>query len=215
MSLEVSDREIQLVQGLKREIRVTVNKNVPIAGSLRVEGQVPAGIDVDIKAGMLDEKKESLPVQISANYNARIGRFDLVLVARTDAAGRELTVVSPCVTVDLVRAFSLIIPSDSFEMESGADVTIEGRLHRQYPFQEAVQIKAVDLPLHVTGAPVEVPAADSAFKLHFETEPAAESGEYEIRLVATAKMEGRKDDRDYTIPDKKLRLKILKGSISK
>ena len=84
---------------------MTVNKNVPIAGSLRVEGQVPAGIDVDIKAGMLDEKKESLPVQISANYNARIGRFDLVLVARTDAAGRELTVVSPCVTVDLVRAF--------------------------------------------------------------------------------------------------------------
>ncbi len=215
LSLEVSDREIQLVQGLKREIRVTVNKNVPIAGSLRVEGQVPAGIDVDIKAGTLDEKKESLPVQISANYNARIGRFDLVLVARTDAAGRELTVVSPCVTVDLVRAFSLVIPSDSFEMESGADATIEGRLHRQYPFQEAVQIKAVDLPLHVTGAPVEVPATDSAFKLHFETEPAAESGEYEIRLVATAKMEGRKDDRDYTIPDKKLRLKILKGSISK
>ena len=49
----------------------------------------------------------------------------------------------------------------------------------------------------------------------YRQKPAAESGEYEIRLVATAKMEGRKDDRDYTIPDKKLRLKILKGSISK
>ena len=215
LSLEVSDREIQLVQGLKQEIRVKVKKNLPIAGPIRVEGQVPAGIDVQIKGGTLDEKTESLPVEISASYNVRIGRFDLVLVARPDAGGSELTVASPCVTVDLVRAFSLVIPSEGFEMESGAGVTIEGRLHRQYPFQEAVQIKAVDLPLHVTGAPVEVPATDSAFKLRFETDPAAESGEYEVRLVATAKMEGRKDDKDYTIPDQKLRLKILKGSSGK
>jgi hypothetical protein len=215
LSLEVSDREIQLVQGLKQEIRVKVKRNLPIAGSIRVEGQGPAGIDVDVKAGTLDEKKESLPVQISANYNAKIGRVDLVLVARTELGGREVAVASPCVTVDLVRAFSLLIPSDSFEMESGADLTIAGSLHRQYPFQDAVQIKAVDLPLHVTGAPVDVPATESAFKLRLETDPAAESGEYEIRLAATAKMEGRKDDKDYTIPDKKLRLKIFKGHSSK
>jgi len=45
-----------------------------------------------------------------------------------------------------------------------------------------------------------------------QADPAAQPGEHEVRLVATARMEGRKDNKDYTIPDVKLRLRIARTS---
>src|SRR4029450_3783260 len=94
----------------------------------------------------------------------------------------------------------------------GGMFVLEGKIHRQSPFQEAVHLKVEDLPLEVTSAPVDVPPGESTFRLEFQADPAAQPGEHEVRLVATAQMEGRKDNKDYTIPDVKLRLRIARTS---
>jgi len=212
LAVNPQDREIVVVQGLKQDLRVKLQRNVPINAPIRIEGQQPGGIDTGIKGETVDAKSDSLAVQLSTGYNTKIGRFDMVLVAHTEVSGREVTVTSPCITVNLVRAFALVIPSETIQIQSGSTFVLEGKVHRQYPFQDAVHIQLVDLPLHVTSAPIDVPAADSAFRMELKADPSAETGEHEIRLVATARMEGRKDDKDYSIPDAKLRLKIGRTS---
>ena len=208
IEFELQSREIKLVQGLRQDIPVKVRSNVPLNAPIRIEGMQPLGLDVSIKGAAVDAKTSSAPVEIGSNYNSQIGRFDMVLVARSDSGGREVTVVSPCITVDLVRAFALVMPATGIRLESGGKFVLEGEVQRQSPFQEVVHLKIEDLPLQVTSAPVDVAKSDSKFRIEVQADPAAPPGEYEVRLVATAQMEGRKDNKDYTIPDVKLRLKI-------
>ena len=151
----------------------------------------------------MDPKTNSAPLQIGSNFNTQIGRFDMVLVARSDVGGRAVRVVSPCITVDVVRAFALVVPAPGIQLESGGKFGLEGEVHRQSPFEETVHLKMENLPLHVTSTPVDVAKGDSKFKIEFQADPSAQPGEYEVRLVATAKMDGRKDNKDYTIPDMK------------
>jgi hypothetical protein len=209
---ELEEREIKLVQGLKQDFPVKVRSNVPLNAPIRVEGMQPLGLDVSIKGAAVDAKTNSAPVQLSSTFNSQIGRFDMVMVARADLGGREVRVVSPCITVELVRAFTLVLPAPGIQLASGGKFVLEGKIHRQFPFQEAVHLKVEDLPLHVTSAPVDVPPGESTFRLEFQADPAAQPGEHEVRLVATAQMEGRKDNKDYTIPDVKLRLRIARTS---
>jgi hypothetical protein len=212
IAFELEEGEIKLVQGLKQDFPVKVRSNVPLNAPIRIEGIQPLGLDVSIKGAAVDAKTNSAPVQLSSNFNSQIGRFDMVMVARADVNGREVRVVSPCITVELVQAFELVIPEARVQLGSGGKFVLEGKIHRQSPFQEAVHLKVEDLPLHVTSAPVDVPPGESAFRLEFKADPAAQPGEYEVRLVATAQMEGRKDNKDYTIPDVKLRLRIAQTS---
>ena len=212
IAFELEEREIKLVQGLKQDFPVKVRSNVPLNAPIRIEGMQPLGLDVSIKGAAVDAKTNSAPVQLSSTFNSQIGRFDMVMVARADLSGREVRVVSPCITVELVRAFALVIPEPGIQVASGGKFVLEGKIHRQSPFQEAVHLKVEDLPLDVTSAPVDVPPGESTFRLEFQADPAAQPGEHEVRLVATAQMEGRKDNKDYTIPDVKLRLRIARTS---
>jgi hypothetical protein len=212
LAFELQEREIKLVQGLKQDFPVKVRSNVPLSAPIRIEGMQPLGLDMSIKGAAVDAKTNSAPVQLSSNFNSQIGRFDMVMVARADVSGREVRVVSPCIIVDLVRAFALAIPDPGVPLASGGKFVLEGKIDRQSPFQEAVHLKVEDLPLHVTSAPVDVPPGETTFRLEFQADPAAQPGEYEVRLVATAQMEGRKDNKDYTIPDAKLRLTIARTS---
>jgi hypothetical protein len=208
VAFEFPERQIKLVQGLTQEIRFKLVRLTPISSPIRIEGQRPTGVDVAIKGGSLDAKTDSLPVQLSSNFNTQVGRFDMVLVARADLGGREAIVTSPPITVDLVRAFTLVVPAETTEIAEGTTSVLSGRVYRQYPFQEAVSLRIEGLPLHVTCEPLEVPRNESAFKFEFKAGPGAEAGVYDLRLLGTAKMEGRKEDKDYSIPEVKLRLVI-------
>ena len=212
IAFELEERAIKLVQGLKQDFPVKVRSNVSLNAPIRIEGMQPLGLDVSIKGAAVDAKTNSAPVQLSSTFNSLIGRFDMVMVARADLGGREVRVVSPCITVELVRAFELVIPEPRIQLASGGKFVLEGKIHRQSPFQEAVHLKVEDLPMHVTSLPVDVPPGESAFRLEFQADPAAQPGEHEVRLVATAQMEGRKDNKDYTIPDVKLRFRIARTS---
>ena len=208
LDLEVSERAIKLVQGLETSVTLRVSRSLPARAPIRVEGERPGGIDVNIRGGTLEAGKSALAVQLSAGVTASTGVFDVALQARADAGGREVIVTSPCITVDLVRAFSLEIPSDRIALARGGTVELTGKVYRQYPYQDVVGLRVEDLPLDVTCGAVEVPASDSAFRLEFRAGPGAEPGDYAVRLAATGKMQGRKEAKDYTIPDRVLHLKI-------
>ena len=66
-----------------------VRSNVPLNAPIRIEGMQPLGLDVSIKGAAVDAKTSSAPVEIGSNYNSQIGRFDMVLVARSDSGGRD------------------------------------------------------------------------------------------------------------------------------
>ena len=208
VTLTVSDTEFKLVQGHKHTVRAKVARNVPVTTPIRIEGIRPGGIDITIRGGTLDAKAESVPVEVSANFNTAVGVFDMVLTARVDVGGKVEQVASESMRVELVRAFAVHLPSPRVDVAPDAIHPLEGKIHRQYPFQDSVDLKVEDLPIHVTSEPITVPAHESAFAMNLRIGPHAVPGDYDIRLVASAPMGGRKDDKDYSIPDSHVKLRI-------
>jgi hypothetical protein len=209
LELQLSERRIKLVQGLAHNLTLSVTRNLPISTAIPVAGQRPGTIDVTIKGGSLEASKNTLPVQLAAGVTAAIGTFDIALQARPDLGGRETIVTSPPLVIELVRAFAVQVTAEEIVLARGGAAEIAGKVHRQYPYQEEVGLKVEDLPLDVTAESVDVPSSDAAFKIQLRAGAAAEPGEYTVRLAATGKMAGRKEAKDYTVPDRVLRLRVV------
>ncbi len=215
LHFELSERHIKVVQGLKREMKVKLLGAAPAAYSIRVSGRLPSGTGLKVKPVTLAPGKDvsrsyETPVEFAAEFDTPVARFDMVLEAKAEQSGRTTNILSPAITVDVVRGYALQFGSERIETRSGSTVELKGKVIREVPFQGEVTIHAEDLPNHVTSKPVEVGQDASDFTLQLQLGEESEPGEYNVRVVSSGKMEGRKDKAGYSIPDVKMKLKITR-----
>jgi hypothetical protein len=216
---QLSERHVKVVQGLNRELKVKLLSGSPAGYSIRLAGRLPSGTGLKIKPVTLSPSKEApaprsyeTPVELAAEFDTPVARFDMVLEARAEQAGRAATVLSPAITVDVVKAYELELGSKLIEVQSGSFAALSGKVIREAPFQGQVTLHAEDLPKHVAAKPIEVGPNTSDFVLQFQSDQEAEPGVYDIRVISSGKMEGRKDKAGYSIPDVKMSLKVSSGA---
>jgi hypothetical protein len=113
----------------------------------------------------------------------------------------------------LVRAYSLVLNADRVELRSGGRVELAGTVHREPSFTGTVKISLGDPPDKVSCLPIEVPNGKSEFRLVCEAAPGAPEGDFEVHLVSSATIPGRKDKREYTFPPVSARM-IVAGEKS-
>ncbi|HEY2933792.1 MAG TPA: hypothetical protein VGK99_18805 [Acidobacteriota bacterium] len=217
LQFQIPERQIKVVQGLKRQLGVRLSSNAQGNYPVRVNIRLPSGANLKARTVTLPPGKENLwegTLELSAEFDTSVGRFDLVLEARPEPPGRPINYVSPAIQVDIVRAYALELPTEALELRKGTDGQLTGKVIRESPFEGEVSVHLEDLPAHVTSATAQVAANASEFRLPVIVGPQAEPGEYEIRLASQGKMEGRKDKADYSIPDLTLKLVVPAGQRS-
>ncbi len=200
-ALEVVARNVRVVQGMDFPIDWKLVKQNPGIVTMAVGG-LPLPTIKDLG---LDRKSESKGADegklvLNSTLDTPLVKFDLIPSATLQINGKEETVVAPALTVELVRAYSLALASERVELKNGGKVELAGTVHREPSFSGTVTIKVPDTPDKVSCAAVEVPNGKAEFHLLCEAAPGAQQGDFEVHLVSSATIPGRKDKREYTFP---------------
>ena len=140
------------------------------------------------------------------------GKFEVVLPAKIKVDGREETIYSPAITIDVVRAYEVEPAEEVTTLEPGGATELAAKLRREEGFDRDVEVKAENLPLGVACETVKVPGTQSEFRLPCKVEADAASGEFEIDLTTSSTVIGG-EDKEIPIspPPFKAKVKITGG----
>ncbi len=140
------------------------------------------------------------------------GKFEVVLPAKIKVDGREETIYSPAITIDVVRAYEVEPAEEVTTLEPGGATELAAKLRREEGFDREVEVKAENLPLGVACETVKVPGTQSEFRLPCKVEADAASGEFEIDLTTSSTVIGGEDKEiPFSPPPFKAKVKIAGG----
>ena len=141
-------------------------------------------------------------------------KFDVILAARVMIDGREETITSPALTLEVVPPYRIRIPAE-ITMRPGGTAEIVGKLLREPNFSSPVTVKAHYLPAKVSCETAEVAAEDEEFRLLCQAESSARPGQYGIELMSSSMLVTRSEEqKPLTMPVLKAQLILSdKGAI--
>ena len=142
------------------------------------------------------------------------GKFEVVLPAKIKVDGREETIYSPAITIDVVRAYEVEPAEEVTTLEPGGTTELVARLRREEGFDREVEVKAENLPLGVACEAAKVPGTDNEFRLPCTVEADAAGGEFEIDLATSSTVIGGEDKEiPFSPPPFKAKVKIAGGEL--
>ena len=142
------------------------------------------------------------------------GKFEVVLPAKIKVDGREETIYSPAITIDVVRAYEVEPAEEVTTLEPGGTTELVARLRREEGFDREVEVKAENLPLGVACETAKVPGTDNEFRLPCTVEADAAGGEFEIDLATSSTVIGGEDKEiPFSPPPFKAKVKIAGGEL--
>lgn len=201
-------------------IRISQGFEYPIAHRMkRAAGAKAAGKVREVTAGavgnlrVLQGPPSTNPVAgtllLNTNFATPITRFDIYLAADAEVDGRQVTVVSPMIEVDVVPGYRLEPERTEFRTKPGGAFTVSGRLRREPTFEGgAVQVKLDDLPAHVVCAAALVAPDQNTFSFQCEAGAAAQAGQYDVRITSAAPEVGRNIKAEYKVADTAAKLTL-------
>jgi len=205
--LQTPARNIRLVAGMSVPIEWKVLKQGPGIEPLKVDATLQYGEIRGLELGGAGEGtskdavgKDAGSIVLRSQPDSPLVKFDMLLIATIKNNGREETITAPALTIELVRGYSIALASDRLELKGGGKVELAGTVQREPSFTAAVKIKVPDPPEKVACAPVEVPDGKSDFHIVCDAAPDAQAGLFEVHLVSSAVIPGRKDNREYSFP---------------
>ncbi len=204
-SLEVlSPRSLRLIQGLKHDIRWAYHAhepgvratsavrllNAPAVGNLRVLGA--AKIKVGDTEGVFE---------MNTTMGTPAMRFDLVLQAQVRHAGRDHTVYSPAIVVDIVQGYAVGAPQGPVTARPGEPFTLSGSFSREPEFDSEVVVEAANLPAGTTCQPQTIQGSPRTYALACRAGADAQPGAYRVEVAPRSVLAGRgKEAVPYNIP---------------
>jgi hypothetical protein len=202
VTLQVADRSFRLPLGMSRPIKWKLASQgsgiVPetVTGSL--EYSEIRGLQL---GGERESKgKESGTLVLESEPDSPAVKFDMVLLAQLEIDGKKQIVAAPAITIELVPGYSVKLASDRMQVKGGGAVELAGAVQREPSFTAAVKVKIADPPDNVTCPAIEVPSGISEFRLACKVSPGAQGGDFEVHLLSSATIPGRKDNREYNLP---------------
>ena len=121
------------------------------------------------------------------------GTFQVVLPAKIEVDGREETLYSPAITIEIVRAYEVQPAQEVTALEAGGTTEFLATIQREEGFDREVEVKAENLPLGVACETAKVPGTSAEFRLPCKIEADAAGGEFEIDLATSSTVIGGED----------------------
>ena len=164
---------------------------------------LPAGITA--AAATIADKAAEGSVTVIAAVEAPIGPTTLVFTAKGKVAGRDLTIVAPAVTIDVVRPATVELAAPTAEVKPGATVEIKGKVARRGPFKEPVTVKLEGLPAGLKADPVTLAPDKSEFVLKLVADAKAPVAAAPARVAVAFQV----NKKDYPTPPAAIAVKVV------
>ena len=210
VTLELPTPLVRLAQGFEYtlEYRVRRREGARIIG--RVTPQAPGGVgNLRIVKGLESKNPDAGSVLLNTNFATPLTTFDMIVSAKAEIDGKQVTVVTPALEIEVVPGYDVRLSRATVEIEPGGKMEVAGKIHRELTFEGGeIRIAAEDLPDHVQCPAVTVRAGQRDFVLRCEAGPGAKSGAFPIRIASSAPDTGRNVKAEYKIADVEAKLVV-------
>lgn len=201
-TLQVANPSFRLVVGMSHAIDWKLLSQGPGVVPDMVKATLQYGEIKGLELRGINESKgkNAGSLVLLSQPDSPLVNFNMVLQETLEINGKQETITAPAVTVELVRGYSIALASNRVEMKRGGKMELAGTVERDPTFAAAVKIKVFDPPDKVSCPAIEVPVEKSDFHLVCEVSPDTQGGDFEVHLVSSATIPGRKDNREYSYP---------------
>ena len=179
------ERKIRLVRGggglmakwhynpRRPGVRVTKRVEIPRnSGGLRLRKNDE---DEDMRAGEF---------RMFTHERTSLGMVNFNLSAVVEFQGRQQTLVSKPLEVDIVDGYMLTPPGEGLLMQPASESIWQGSIWRDEAFRRPVTVSAIGLPAGVECQPAELREAQTAFALQCKASASAPEGDHEVEIRA-------------------------------
>lgn len=159
-----------------KNIRVIADRDEGFDQSIRVRLLYnPPGLSSNRSLSVTKGKTEA-SIPVTANGNATVGEWPIVVVGETSIGGRVI-VSTEIVPLRVAEAF-LIVKQPRVATEQGKSVEFPINLETRTPFEGTAKIELLGLPPGVSSTPVEVAAGAEVATLQLDVKPDARIGRH-------------------------------------
>lgn len=155
--------------GVRLKQKIDIPRN---SGSLRLR-----------RVGDWDDK-ESAEFRIFTHERTSLGMVNFNLTATIVAGGREHTVISQPLEVDVVDGYTLDTPPKDLELAAGGQGRWQGAIWRDPDFRREVTVSAIGLPSDVTCEEVVLADDQTGYELACSAGAKAPEGSHEVEIRA-------------------------------
>ncbi|MBX6312654.1 MAG: hypothetical protein IRY99_07010 [Isosphaeraceae bacterium] len=206
VTLEVPvDEPIEVVHGFGASIPIKVNRSAGGEGSLAIS-PLPLPPGLTIPNAQIDDKAEEGTITVNAAPEAALGNVTIGLTAKGKIGGKDQTLVTPAITLHVVRPAAVELAASAIEVKAGQTAEVKGKLLRKGPFQEPVTIKLNGLPAGTKAEPVTVAPDASEFALKIVADAGAAAAQASAQVVLAFQI----NKKDYATPPTPITVKVNK-----
>ncbi len=130
------------------------------------------------------EAKESGEFRMFTHERTSLGMVNFNLAATVSADGRETTIYSKALEIDVVDGYGLESPEAPLVIEAGSEASWTGSIWREPEFVRTVTVSAVGLPAGLECQDAELASEKTGFELRCAARPDAPLGEHEVEIRA-------------------------------
>ena len=130
------------------------------------------------------EAKESGEFRMFTHERTSLGMVNFNLSATVSADGRETTIYSKALEIDVVDGYGLESPEAPLVIEAGSEASWTGSIWREPEFVRTVTVSAVGLPVGLECQDAELASEKTGFELRCAARPDAPLGEHEVEIRA-------------------------------
>ncbi len=181
----VTPRQLRLVRGGQGLLtKWTFQARLPGA-RLAKKVQIPRNAgSVRLRRTNSDEVTESGEFQIFTHERTSLGMVNFNLAAEISLDGRDETIYSQPLEIDVVDGYTLASPESQLVLGVGSAGRWEGSIWRDPEFRRTVKVSAVGLPSGVQCAEAELAEDQTHYALQCNAESGAPEGQYEVEIRA-------------------------------
>ena len=211
-----SPERIRLVQGMEYDFHWEfVSTDSALKPPQQVVVATPGAREIRVKRGNAEYEKSGV-VTLSTTEGTPHTTFNVVFSGEVEIQGRQQTVYTPAVAVEVVKGYDIVVPSDGFTLQPGGRAELVATIRRDPAFKQAVEVKAENLPPGVLCTPTEVLGEQQEMRMPCQVKAATAPGEYPIELTSSSVLAGRdKEKVSYRISPVQTLLLISPKSESK
>jgi hypothetical protein len=205
--VDVSARSIAVVHSMPAQINLTIARGPEVTEDIRIEPRVriasyPTGLE-----GTIPKGQNTGAINFPSGVEYGLSQGTMVFDAVTLVAGREVRVTLPPIDVAIVRPFNVRADRTTLTIPATGNASLLTFVERVGGFAKPVAVRVEDLPKGCTAEPTTLDGDARSANLMIKAENTP-PGEYTVKLIGSADVEGRKQTKDYEFPPIEIRLTV-------
>ncbi|HEV3168366.1 MAG TPA: hypothetical protein VGZ22_30455 [Isosphaeraceae bacterium] len=208
VTLTTSAPSLTFLHGQKAQLIVKANRLTADKAEISIS---TAGLPPGIAGGnaTIPGDKSEVTMEFDVDSLTPLVAANLLLTGRTRANHRDETITLPPVSAVVQRPYAFEVLTPTPTLNVGAKTVVTGVIRRIAPFDDEVKV-AVEgsLPAHISIASASVAKGNALVQMELAAGSEAKPGSFDVVLRASTAMPGRKQTKDYVIPDVTIKVTV-------